>query len=85
MSEVLEEMEVQQEMSAWKGKVQYNTQYNQDRTTTVNVRLNYNTDADILAYLQTISNKQGLIKELLRSRMSEDGFVYTPPETEENN
>lgn len=85
MSEVLEEMEVQQEMYDKKKKYARDIKYNQDRTTTVNVRLNYNTDADILAYLESVPNKQGLIKELLRSRMSEDGFVYTPPETEENN
>lgn len=38
-------------------------------------------DADILAYLDTVPNKQGLIKELLRNHMSSEGFVYTKEET----
>ncbi len=59
-----------------KKKYAYDIKYNQDRTTTVNVRLNYNTDADIIEFLQTVQNKQGLIKDLLRKYMTDNSFYY---------
>ena len=68
---------------AWKGKIPYTIQYNKEKTTTVNVRLNTGTDADLIAYLQTIGNKQGLIKDLLREEMKKDNFIYTPEEKNE--
>jgi len=57
-------------------KVKRNVRYNADSTKLLTIRLNYKTDADLFAYLETINNKQGLVKELLRSRMKEEGFVY---------
>ena len=59
-----------------KKKYAYDIKYNQDRTTTVNVRLNYNTDADIIEFLQTVQKKQGLIKDLLRKYMTDNSFYY---------
>ena len=38
-------------------------------TTLITLRFNHNTDADILAYLQTVPSKQGLVKRLLREHM----------------
>lgn len=67
-----------------KRKSAYNTAYIAENTTRVRVNLNHRTDADILAYLENVDNKQGLIKELLRARMAEEGFVYTPSEQENN-
>ncbi len=36
------------------------------------IKLNRNTDADILSYLETVDNKQGLVKHLLRKWIYEE-------------
>ena len=40
--------------------------YNADKTTLVTLRLNHNTDKDILDWLESLDNKQGYIKDLIR-------------------
>ena len=45
--------------------------YDKERRTKVSVLLVNSTDADILEYLKTVPNKQGLIKQLLREHMSQ--------------
>lgn len=40
--------------------------YDLKNTVRVNLKLNIKTDADILAKLQTVPNKQGYIKSLIR-------------------
>ena len=65
---------------AYNRKIKRDIEYNANHTTRLPINLNHNTDNDILAYLQTVTNKQGLIKELLRARMSEDGFTYSAPD-----
>ena len=57
-------------------KNKYDLAYNSQHTTPVRINLNNRTDADILAYLSTIPNKQGMIKRLVREQMERDGFVY---------
>jgi len=37
-----------------------------ENTSTVCIRLNHNTDSDIVKKLDTITNRQGYIKELIR-------------------
>ena len=59
-------------------KSKYNAAYVAENTTRLKVNLNHKTDADILAYLETVTNKQGLVKQLLRASMVADGFVYKP-------
>lgn len=44
--------------------------YNAKNTVQVPIRLNKNTDADIIARLETVASKQGYIKELIRRDMS---------------
>ena len=45
--------------------------FNKEKTIRVAVRLNKNTDTDILAHLETISeSKQGYIKRLIRADMA---------------
>ena len=61
-------------------KLRYDADYNALHTTQVKMTLNNSTDADILAYLQTLTNKQGLIKQLIRAQMKEDGFVFETDE-----
>ena len=74
-------MPVKLSVEAYQKKKDRNIAYDANNTTRVFVRLNNKTDADILAYLDTVPNKQGLIKELLRNHMSSEGFVYTKEET----
>ena len=40
----------------------------------IKFELNKNTDADILDFLETVPNKQGLIKKLLREEMARKNF-----------
>lgn len=83
--EIREETEVTKPMYDRKKKNARDTAYKKRATTLFGFRLTHSTDADIISYLESVPNKQGLIKMLLRKRMSEEGYVYTPPETEENN
>lgn len=43
--------------------------YDAANTRTFTIKLNYNTDADAIAYLETLGNVQGLIKDLIRERI----------------
>lgn len=43
--------------------------YNRSHTVQIPIRLNLKTDADIIAHLQGIENKQGYIKDLIRKDM----------------
>lgn len=49
--------------------------YDKKNTKQLMLKLNKKTDADILEYLDTVSNKQGLIKELLRKHMTGEPAV----------
>jgi hypothetical protein len=44
----------------------YTKKYDQHNTTKVSLKLNINTDADIVEYLSKVDNKQGTIKQLIR-------------------
>lgn len=46
--------------TAWKAK----------NTTRVVMDLNHNTDADLIRYLESVSSKQGVIKEALRKHIA---------------
>ena len=61
---------------AYQRKKKNTADYNKKQTTLITIRLNNDSDADIFSYLNSIPNKQGLIKELLRTRMTEEGFTY---------
>ena len=61
---------------AYQRKKKNTADYNKKQTTLITIRLNNDSDADILSYLNTIQNKQGLIKALLRTRMEDEGFTY---------
>ena len=55
-------------------KAEYNAEYDAAHTTRVFIKLNNKTDADILAWLSTLPNKQGVIKLLIRQQMEKEGF-----------
>lgn len=61
---------------AYDRKKKRNVAYISNHVTRITLNLNHNTDADILAYLQQADNKQKFLKDLIRSRMEEEGFVY---------
>lgn len=45
--------------------------YDATHTVQMNIKLNKNTDADILAHLTRVGNKQGYIKALIRADMKQ--------------
>ena len=48
----------------------YTKKYDENNTTRVQLKLNNKTDADILEYLNSVENKQGTIKRLIREEIS---------------
>lgn len=50
-------------------KAKYNSEYNKANTVVINIRLNKKTDADIITALESVNNKSGLIKWLLRQEI----------------
>lgn len=51
------------------------TKWDRENTTVVTMKLNNNKDADILEKLQSVDNKQGYIKELIRDDIAKGGDV----------
>lgn len=56
-------------------KPQYRKEYEKRTVKQCKFELNKNTDADIIEFLETVDNKQGLIKRLLREE-SVDTLVF---------
>lgn len=54
---------------ATQGRLRAVAKYDAKATKRLYIKLNKGTDADILHYLESISNKQGYIKELIRADM----------------
>lgn len=48
--------------------------FNREKTKSVQVRLNINTDADILAKLDAVDSKMGYIKRLIREDLKKNGY-----------
>ncbi len=53
-------------------KIKANNASNKRNTTTVLLRLNYNTDADILEKLGQVDSKMGYIKALIREDLKKE-------------
>ena len=49
--------------------------YNKENTLCVLLRLNFNTDIEIIKKLESVPSKMGYIKELIRKDMKENGFT----------
>lgn len=47
-------------------KYERQARYDAKNTLRVNIKLNRNTDSDIIDYLNSVDNKQGLFKKLIR-------------------
>lgn len=54
---------------AMEKRLAYQAQYDKDNTTQVKFKLNNKTDEDILTFLNSLPNKQGYIKALIREDM----------------
>jgi hypothetical protein len=53
-------------MTTSKAQIKASNKYNKDKTLTVCLRLNKETDKDIIEILERVNSKQGYIKELIR-------------------
>lgn len=53
-------------MSTSKAQLRAQEKYDKDNTVQVKLKLNKKTDRDIIEYLESLKNKQGTIKNLLR-------------------
>ena len=51
--------------------------YDKNNTKSMLLKFNLKTDADILAHLETVGNKQGFIKELIRASIHQNIIVST--------
>ena len=49
--------------------------YDKENTTKVTLKLNLKTDADILDFLENCGNKQGTIKELIRTEIERNQSI----------
>ena len=54
---------------ATEAQIRANNKFNKANTKMVSLRLNYNTDADIIKRLDEVDSKMGYIKELIRKDM----------------
>lgn len=54
---------------ATEAQIRANNKFNKANTKMVSLRLNYNTDADIIKKLNEVQSKMGYIKELIRKDM----------------
>ena len=55
-----------------KAEIKAINRFNKEKTKCIQVRLNMNTDADILAKLEQVPSKMGYIKELIRKDIKEN-------------
>ena len=53
-------------MATSKAQLRAQAKYDKDNTVQIKLKLNKRTDSDILEILNSVSNKQGYIKELIR-------------------
>ena len=53
-------------------QIRASAKYDAANTKKILLKFNLKTDADILAHLETVGNKQGFIKELIRASITQD-------------
>lgn len=62
-------------MTVSKAQLRAQAKYDKDNTVQIKLKLNKKTDADIIARLAAADNRQGYIKELIRSDIRVDNQV----------
>ena len=55
---------------ASKAQIKASNKYNKEKTLTICLRLNKETDKDIIDILESVKSKQGYIKELIREDLN---------------
>ena len=64
-------------MATKEAKRRASAKYDKTHTKGIYLKLNKETDADIIDYLKEVDNVQGLIKELIRRHISgDDKFIF---------
>ena len=58
-------------------QIRATAKYDKENTTRYNLKFNNKTDKDILEYLSSVPNRQGLIKQLIREHMADSVPDYT--------
>lgn len=66
-----------------RANVKRNIEYNKAHTVRLPINLNTTTDRDILDFLTTIPNKQGYIKDLIRSDMEARNLLHDLPTSDD--
>lgn len=79
------EMGAKKKMAYSESVKQSQLRYQRESVTQIKMNLVKNTDADILAWLNSQENKQGYLKELIRADMAKHGFTPKKEENEETN
>ena len=62
-------------MTVSKAQLKAQAKYDKSNTIQVNLKLNKNTDEDIIKRLSEVDNKQGYIKELIRFDILRDNSI----------
>ena len=59
-------------MKKTEAQLRASKKYDKEHTKQINLKLNLETDADILARLEEVASKQGYIKELIREDIKKE-------------
>lgn len=59
-------------MTTSEAQMRANAKYDANNTMQIKMKLNRGTDADIIAKLESVGNKQGYIKDLIRQDMAKN-------------
>lgn len=68
MQDISEAIEAKEEKSKFDQR-KFNQEWDKKNTTQIKMKLNNNTDKELLEYLKTVPNKQGYIKRLILDDM----------------
>lgn len=61
---------MEQKKPVWyENKIKRNTEYNKNNTVRLEIKINRNTEAEILTHLEQIPNKSGYVKQLILEDM----------------
>ena len=67
---MVKEMEEKKKRKIYDSERRASARYDSKNTIQIKLKLNINTDSDILAKLESVENKQGYIKQLIREDLT---------------
>ena len=59
---------------ATKAQIKASNKFNKHGTKSIMLRLNFNTDADVIKKLDSVPSKMGYVKKLIRKDIKNNGF-----------